>query len=94
MKSREEILRRIKSAHSWRETGVTLSEAYNAFSGGLSEDDKLHTQDSKRARNAVKTTSGEESELVRELKEKIDRLTDANKKLRDENKALKGGGKK
>ncbi len=94
MKSREEILRRIKNANSWRETEVTLNEAYKAFSNIPSSDDKLHITENKIARNTVKTSYGAESDLVREMKEKIDRLTDANKKLRDENKALKAGGKK
>lgn len=98
MKSREEILRRIKNAHSWRETGVTLSEAYAAFSDDsravTERTYKLPHSTGEQAKNAVKMASEAESDLVRELKEKIDRLTDANKKLRDENKALKGGGKK
>lgn len=73
MKSREEILRRIKVANSWRETGVTLNEAYKAFSADSEPPDV---------------------DQVKELKEKIKRLTDANKKLREENSALNGGKKK
>lgn len=36
MKSREEILRRIKHANSWRETGLTTKEVYEAFASDSS----------------------------------------------------------
>lgn len=67
MKSREEILRRIKSANSWRETGLTLNDVYTAFSSDssavASEDVKVLTEKVKRLESANKQLREENKAL-------------------------------
>lgn len=67
MKTKEEILRRIKSANSWRETGVTLYDAYTAFSsnssGSSNEDVKVLEAKIKRLENANKQLRDENKRL-------------------------------
>lgn len=67
MKTKEEILRRIKSANSWRETGVTLNDVYTAFasdsSAVASEDVKILKEKIKRLENANKQLREENKAL-------------------------------
>lgn len=62
MKSREEILRRIKHANSWRETGLTTKEVYEAFSGDFShvesEAIQEHVENEERLKTGLKSARG------------------------------------
>lgn len=59
MKSKEEILRRIKHANSWRETGLTTKEVYEAFASDYShvnnEAIQEHTENEERLKTDLKS---------------------------------------
>lgn len=73
---KQEMLDKLKTSRSWKELGYSIKEVYDAFSND---------------RNETKTASNnEKDEEVKMLKEKVERLSETNKQLRAENKALKG----
>ena len=55
MKSREEILRRIKHANSWRETGLTTKEVYEAFASDSSRVESEVVQEHTKSEERLKT---------------------------------------
>lgn len=67
MRSKEEILRRIKNANSWRETLLAPKEVYNAFtsdsSAVSSEDVKVLKEKVKRLESANKQLREENKTL-------------------------------
>lgn len=75
MKSKIEILEKLKSAKTWREAGVSISEIID-----LLEND---------ANSELSGGNKNETE-IKALNEKIARLTESNKKLMAENKKMKG----
>lgn len=75
MKSKIEIIEKLKSAKTWRESGVSLSEIID-----LLEND---------AKSEIPVGNKNETE-IKALNEKIARLTESNKKLMAENKKMKG----
>lgn len=95
-KGKREILDRIKKSRSWKETGLSLEEVYDAFSGDSShvdgDYDKSYGEANEEAYSALKIACEQNEATIRELQGKITRLTDTNKQLRAENKSLKNGG--
>lgn len=72
--NKQELINKMKRVRSWAELGLSIQEVCNAL-----DDDK----------NVTHTVQNESDEL-KMLREKVDRLSETNKQLRAENKALKG----
>lgn len=75
-----ELYEKMKSARSWAEFGMTVSEVCNV----LADDCKEYAANSNE-QDFLKT--------IQELNDKIARLTTTNKQLRAENKTLRAEGK-
>lgn len=73
--NKQEMMDKMLKARSWKELGFSIQQVCNAFM-----DDK----------NETKTVSNNESDELKMLREKVERLTETNKQLRAENKTLKG----
>lgn len=74
---KEELLKKLKSARSWKEAGVTVQEVCKAL------------LDSGEGGSTPETSTA--SKELEELRDKVIRLSEANKQLRAENKQLRGG---
>lgn len=74
---KQEIIRRLNGARSWREAGVPIQDVCKAL---LESGEGVSTP----------ANSTAEKELS-ELREKVSRLTETNKQLRAENKQLRSG---
>lgn len=75
--NKQEMLDKMLKSRSWKEFGISIQEVCNA----LVNDE-----------NVTKTVPNQsnESDELKMLREKVERLSETNKKLREENKALKG----
>lgn len=76
-KTKTDMIEQLKGARSWAEAGVTIKELLDILD---------------ESQNSPGHNSAEESDkdnYISELEGKISRLTDTNKQLRAENKALK-----
>lgn len=74
---KQELVNRMKNARSWTELGLSIQEVCNALT-----DNKNITSTSSNTHN--------ESDELKMLREKVERLSETNKQLRAENKSLKG----
>lgn len=81
--NKTELLDKMKNARSWRELGMTIAEVMEII-------DNNGTVTTSTDNSAYKTKIAELEQENKQLKEKCDRLADANKQLRTENKELKG----
>lgn len=79
--TKTEVLSRMKQARSWNELGISICDVC-----AILEKEEENS-------NTGKETADYEAELE-ELRNKNARLTETNKQLRAENKALKSGVKK
>lgn len=71
MLNSNDILERMRTARSWKEVGVSVADAYKVFIVDMNAgvDDAAERQDSLL-------------EQIDELKSEVDRLTEANRRLR------------
>lgn len=81
--NKTELLDKMKNARSWRELGMTIADVMEVISSNVWT--AAPTNDS-----AYKKQIAELEQENKQLKDKCDRLADANKQLRTENKELKG----
>ncbi len=70
MLSKDEILEKLETSTTWRQSGVTMEEVKAALT--------------------AETENSSKREEIAELREKITNLTETNRKLKAEIKALKG----
>lgn len=83
--NKTELLDRMKNARSWRELGMTIAEVMEVI-----DTNGVNTVSTTANDSAYKKQIAELEQENKQLKEKCDRLADANKQLRTENKELKG----
>lgn len=75
--NKKEVIDKMLNARSWKELGLSIQEVCDAL------------LDDKNVTKTVANVSNESDEL-KMLREKVDRLSETNKQLRAENKELKG----
>lgn len=78
--TKSELIAKMKTVNTWKELGLTVSDVCT-----LLDNDENNRDNSWEGRN-----NGNGENVEQELRDKIKRLTDTNKQLRAENKALKG----
>lgn len=91
--TKEELLQRLKTTRSWKESGLTPKDVYKVvesdFKAGQQSDEDLYSKNNEIDSSAVKMREKELLDRITELEKKIGRLTTTNKQLRTENKVLK-----
>lgn len=75
--TKSELIAKMKTVNTWKELGLTVSDVCTLLDND--ENNKGNSWESENGGN-----------IEQELRDKIKRLTDTNKQLRAENKALKG----
>lgn len=86
--TKQEILERMQTANSWRESQLDIKDVYKAFSEDAGD---LTASGSGADVRAFKARIKELEEQLQEAQSRGARLTDTNKQLRAENKALRAG---
>lgn len=81
--NKTELLDKMKNARSWRELGMTIADVMDVIANNGNANTDTNN-------SAYKAKIAELEQENKQLKDKCDRLADANKQLRAQNKELKG----